>query len=88
MAIIKKSTNNKRWRECGEKGALLHFGGNVNWCRHHGGWYGGSLEKLMDGPYDPAIPLLVIYMDKTKTLIQKDTFTSVFIAAPFTISRT
>ena len=23
-AIIKKSTNNKCWRECGEKGALLH----------------------------------------------------------------
>ena len=24
MAAIKKSTNNKCWRECGEKGALLH----------------------------------------------------------------
>ena len=24
MAIIKKSTNNKRWRGCGERGALLH----------------------------------------------------------------
>ena len=24
MAITKKSTNNKRWRECGEKGAFLH----------------------------------------------------------------
>ena len=24
MAVIKKSTNNKCWRECGEKGALLH----------------------------------------------------------------
>ena len=24
MAIIKKSTNNKRWRGCGEKGTLLH----------------------------------------------------------------
>ena len=23
-AVIKKSTNNKCWRECGEKGALLH----------------------------------------------------------------
>ena len=24
MAITKKSTNNKRWRGCGEKGTLLH----------------------------------------------------------------
>ena len=24
MAIIKKSTNNKRWRGCGEKGTLFH----------------------------------------------------------------
>ena len=24
MAIIKNSTNNKRWRDCGEKGTLLH----------------------------------------------------------------
>ena len=24
MALIKKSTNNKTWRECGEKGMLLH----------------------------------------------------------------
>ena len=25
MAIIKKSANNKCWRECGEKGAFLHY---------------------------------------------------------------
>ena len=25
MDIIKKSTNNKCWRECGEKGMLLHY---------------------------------------------------------------
>ena len=37
--------------------------------------------------YDPAIPLLGIYLKKTKTLIQKDTCTPMFIAALFTIAK-
>ena len=37
-------------------------------------------------PYDPAIPLLGIY--PKKTIIRKDTFTPMFIAALFTIART
>ena len=37
-------------------------------------------------PYDPAIPFLDIYPEKT--IIQKDTGTPIFIAALFTISRT
>ena len=37
-------------------------------------------------PYDPAIPLLGIYSEKT--IVQKDTCTPVFIAALFTIART
>jgi len=36
--------------------------------------------------YDPAIPLLGIYPDKT--IIQKDTCTPMFTAALFTISKT
>ena len=37
-------------------------------------------------PYDPTIPLLGIYLDKT--FIQKDTCTPVFIAALFTTAKT
>ena len=45
------------------------------------------LKKLkIKLPYDPAIPLLGIYLEKT--IIQKDTFTPMFIAALFTIART
>ena len=59
-------------------------GGNVNWKTV---WR--FLKKLKaELPYDPAIPLLGIYLDKTKTLIQKDTCTPMFIAALFTIAKT
>ena len=36
-------------------------------------------------PYDPAIPFLGMYQDKT--IIQKDTCTPMFIAALFTITK-
>ena len=38
------------------------------------------------GTYDPAIPLLGVYPEKT--IIQKDTCTPTFIAALFTIAKT
>ena len=41
-------------------------------------------ELKIELPYDPAIPL--IYFEKT--IIQKDTCTTIFIAALFTIART
>ena len=37
-------------------------------------------------PYDPGIPLLAIYPEKT--VIENDTCTPMFIAALFTIART
>ena len=46
------------------------------------------LKKLkIELPYEPAIPLLGIYPEKMKTLIRKDTCTTVFTAALFTIAK-
>ena len=45
------------------------------------------IKKLgIKPPYDPAIPLIGMYPDETKT--EKDTCTPLFIAALFTIART
>ena len=45
------------------------------------------IKKLkIELPYDPAIPLLGIYPEKP--IIQKDTYTPIFIAALFTMART
>ena len=45
------------------------------------------LQKLkIELPYDPAIPLLGIYPEKT--IIQKETCSTIFTAVLFTISRT
>ena len=45
------------------------------------------LRKLyLELPYDPAIPLLGMYPDKT--FLKKDTCTHVFTAALFTIAKT
>ena len=61
-------------------------GGNVNWCSHYGEQHGSSSKNLkIELPYDPAIPLLGIYWDKT--VICKDACTRVFTAALFTIGK-
>ena len=73
MATVKITENNKSGQGCGETGTLVHW------------WEGKMVQPLwktvwrflkklkIELPYDPAIPLLVIYPDKT--VIQKDTYT-------------
>ena len=87
MAVIKKSTNNKSWRSCGEKGTLLHCWWECKLVQPLWRTMWRFLEKLViELPYDPANPLLGIHPEETR--IERDTCTAMFIAAPFTIART
>ena len=87
MAIIKKSTNNKCWRVCGEKGTFLHCWWESKLIQPLWKMVWRFLKKLGIKPqYDPEIPLLGIHPEETK--IENYTCIPLFIATLFTIART
>ena len=81
------SLQTKCWRGCGEKGTLWHCWWDCKLVQPLWKTVWRCLRKLnIELPFDPAIPLLGIYPEKTMT--RKDTCTPMFIAALFAIAKT
>ena len=87
IAAIKKSTKNKCWQGCGEKGALLNCWWDCKLVQPLWTTVCRFLKKLeIELSYNPTTPFLGIHTDETR--IGRDTCTPMFTEALFTVSRT
>ena len=88
MAIINKSTNNKCWQGCGERGTFWHCWWECRLVQPLWKTVWRYLKKFkMNMLFDPAISLRGIYPKEPKTLIQKNISTPMFIRAFSTIAK-
>ena len=60
--------------------------GNVNWCSDYEEQWKFLKKLKIELPYDSAIPILGICLEES--IIQRETCTTVFTAALFTIAKT
>ena len=87
VATIRKSTNSKCWRGCGEQGTSLHCRWECKLVQPLWRTVWKSLKKLqIELPYVLAIPPLGIHLEKN--MIWNDTCAPMLIAALFTIPKT
>ena len=80
MAAIKKSTNNKRWKGCSEKGSLLHCWWECKLVQPLWRTVWRFLKKRNRTATWPS--------NSEETTIERETCTPMLIAALFTIART
>ena len=85
VAAIEKSTNNKCWRRCGQKGTVLHCWWECKLAQPLRRTVWRILKKL-EIECNPAISLLGVHTQETRN--ERDTCTPMFIAALFTTART
>jgi hypothetical protein len=88
IAIIKNTTTNMCWQECGEKGTFVHYWWECKLVQPLWKKIWRRLKNLnIDLPYYPAIPLLGTYSKESNTGYSRGTCTPMFIAVLFTIAK-